>query len=40
MKAKLSKARGRRPQPVLDTLASEDMTAEQAALLRQPVRDA
>lgn len=40
MKANRSKARGRRPQPVLDTLASEDMTAEQAALFRQLARDA
>jgi hypothetical protein len=39
MKAKPSKARARRPQPVLDTRASEDMTAEQAALLRPLARD-
>jgi hypothetical protein len=40
MKAKQSKARGRGPQPVLDTGAGERMTAEQAALLRQLARDA
>jgi Protein of unknown function (DUF3072) len=40
MKPKPSKARGRRPQPILDTGAGERMTAEQTALLRQLARDA
>ena len=40
MKAKPSKARGLHPKPVLDIRASEDMTAEQVALLRQLARDA
>ncbi len=40
MKAKQPKARGRRPQPTLDTGAGERMTAEQAALLCQLARDA